>query len=92
MNLFDNLKCECLPPVTVEVETTPIQDMDNYQIRKDGTLWHEVGGKWVQVVFTGAARFYTNIRGAFQNLGWTQWSSHFVDGQLKEIYPVNMRI
>lgn len=46
VGMFDWIKCHC--PLPREVQTaqfqtkdTPAQLLDNYEIRTDGTLWHE---------------------------------------------------
>lgn len=47
MGMFDELKCKYPLPVeganAVEYQTkdTPMQNLDHYEIREDGTLWHE---------------------------------------------------
>lgn len=62
MGMFDNLKCLYPLPVdgvnALDYQTQDIQDwptLDNYEIREDGTLWHQVydtedqsdRGKWL---------------------------------------------
>jgi len=47
MGMFDNVKC--LYPLTIsglenekwQTKDTPAQFLDDYEIREDGTLWHE---------------------------------------------------
>ena len=47
MGLFDYVKCNYPLPVkgankhTYQTKDTPAQYMDSYEIREDGTLWHE---------------------------------------------------
>lgn len=47
MGMFDNLKCLYPLPVTglnteiFQTKDTPAQMLDMYEIRKEGTLWHE---------------------------------------------------
>ena len=47
MGMFDNLKCKYPLPVKgankkiYQTKDTPAQFLDLYEIRKDGTLWHE---------------------------------------------------
>src|SRR4051812_40449918 len=60
MGMFDNLKCKYLLPLPqyqeldFQTKDTPEQYLDQYEIREDGTLWHEAydfedqseAGKW----------------------------------------------
>ncbi|MGO9444216.1 MAG: hypothetical protein ACLPXB_05480 [Thiobacillaceae bacterium] len=47
MGMFDNMRCYVPLPVAganaVEYQTkdTDAQELDNYEIREDGTLWHQ---------------------------------------------------
>lgn len=47
MGMFDNIKCKYPLPVdgandlNYQTKCTPAQQLDNYEIREDGTLWHE---------------------------------------------------
>lgn len=47
MGMFDYVTCKCPLPVaganglTFQSKDTPAQFMDQYEIREDGTLWHE---------------------------------------------------
>lgn len=48
MGMFDNLKCKyplpnykALPDELFQTKDTPSQFLDTYEIREDGTLWHE---------------------------------------------------
>jgi hypothetical protein len=47
MGMFDNIKClyplpiEGLGEEVFQTKSTPVQFMDMYEIREDGTLWHE---------------------------------------------------
>lgn len=47
MGMFDEIKCEYPLPVkganklVFKTKSTPAQYIDLYEIRKDGTLWHE---------------------------------------------------
>lgn len=48
MGMFDEIKCAFQLPLsganelTYQTKDTPSQFCDNYEIRADGTLWHEV--------------------------------------------------
>ena len=47
MGMFDYIKCKCPLPIggykerEFQTKDTPAQYLDNYEIREDGTLWHE---------------------------------------------------
>jgi hypothetical protein len=48
MGMFDNVKCRYSLPIDTDLskelfqtKSTPVQWMDLYEIREDGTLWHE---------------------------------------------------
>ena len=47
MGMFDNIKCKYLLPLeganalNYQTKDTDEQSIDNYEIREDGTLWHE---------------------------------------------------
>ena len=48
MGMFDNLKCHYPLPINKDLKNqsfqtkdTPVQLLDHYEIREDGTLWHE---------------------------------------------------
>ena len=47
MGMFDELKCKYLLPDPIhntldyQTKDTPAQFLDEYEIREDGTLWHE---------------------------------------------------
>lgn len=47
MGMFDDLRCKYPLPVkganalAYQTKDTPAQYLDNYEIREDGTLWHE---------------------------------------------------
>ena len=49
MGMFDNLKCKYKLPTdkdlsneVFQTKDTPAQSIDLYEIREDGTLWHEI--------------------------------------------------
>ncbi len=65
--------------------------LDHYEIREDGTLWHEeydTDERWVPFNYTGEIRFYDSIEPEKNDwtLGWVEYSSYFVDGKLKELH------
>lgn len=47
MGMFDNIKCSYPLPIegleneVFQTKDTPAQFLDTYEIREDGTLWHE---------------------------------------------------
>lgn len=47
MGMFDNIKCSYMMPIKglnteiFQTKSTPAQMLDHYEIREDGTLWHE---------------------------------------------------
>lgn len=47
MGMFDCIRCKCPLPVPFsddnepQTKDTPSQQLDSYEIREDGTLWHE---------------------------------------------------
>lgn len=48
MGMFDNIKCSYKLPIekdfskeVFQTKNTPAQWLDHYEIREDGTLWHE---------------------------------------------------
>ena len=41
MGVFDYIRCVMLPGVTYQTKSTSTQYMDTYEIRADGSLWHE---------------------------------------------------
>lgn len=47
MGLFDDIKCSYALPMVganaldYQTKDTPMQSLDKYEIREDGTLWHE---------------------------------------------------
>ncbi len=115
MGMFDNLKCKYTLPTDIDLKDvvfqtkdTPSQFCDMYEIREDGTLWHEeydiedhsdpngegvmkfigsitkVNSRWEFVNdFIGEIRFYVG-----HNENWIEFSSYFVDGQLKQIHLI----
>lgn len=62
MGMFDDIKCKYPLPLKgandldYQTKDTPMQYLDSYEIREDGTLWHEEydiedhseAGKWVK--------------------------------------------
>jgi len=91
MGMFDNIRCYYPLPVdgaselSYQTQDTPAQRLDNYEIREDGSLWHQsvdydeppVLSPWVPCLeFTGEIRFY-NASG-----GWIEWSAYFTRGHL----------
>lgn len=39
MGMFDNIKCAMVPAGEYQTKDTPVQYLDNYEIRADGSLW-----------------------------------------------------
>lgn len=94
MGMYDVIRCAYPLPVdgangrTYQTQDTPSQSLDNYEIREDGSLWHQptecsIEGGWEFVGdFTGEILFY-----CFQNghEGWIEWSTYFCMGKLVAI-------
>jgi len=135
MGMFDDIKCKYPLPVAgandldFQTKDTPAQWMDKYEIREDGTLWHQaydvedrsdksaapgslerivgictsVNHRWEPCGLTGGIRFYTQTAGVnpvcnptygprdVTPLGWIEFSSYFVKGQLKELHLLEHR-
>jgi hypothetical protein len=114
MGMFDYLRCAYPLPAKganeLSYQTKDLDcGLDVYEIREDGTLWHEdydvedhsdpneeglmrlcgmlsrVNKKWNRVEYTGEVRFYTSWLDN-PSRGWIEWSSYFVNGQLKELH------
>lgn len=104
MGLYDDVRCKYPLPVeganalSFQSKDTPEQFMHLYEIREDGSLWHqgrdmgqETLGPWSHVSgFTGEIVFYSswdnNWNKVRHNCGWIEFSSYFVNGQLKELH------
>lgn len=96
MGMFDEIKCYAKTGVrgsnqhTYQTKDTPKQTMDVYEIRQDGSLWHEIydGPEiserkpigWERSDYSGEIIFYTNTK-----LGWLEFVSTFKNGELQKI-------
>ena len=91
MGMFDYIRCNYKMPISVignaeyQTKDTPAQFMDHYEIRPDGTLWHQnydiqkhsrVNKRWERVIITGEIVFYDRD---------FEFSAVFVDGGIKHI-------
>jgi hypothetical protein len=101
MGMFDYLTCKSPLPLpeyqesAFQTKDTPAQYLDKYEIREDGTLWHQedrseygVNTRWVPVSkFTGEIRFYGPCGGfSAKATGWVEFSAYFVSGTLNQIH------
>ncbi len=79
--MFDELRCKYPLPVSganrliYQTKDTEAQCLDLYEIRKNGTLWHQVIG------INGKINFYTSL----DPDGWLEFSAHFKNGITKQI-------
>jgi hypothetical protein len=96
MGMYDQIECKYLLPVDganaflYQTKCTYAQSLDRYEIREDGTLWHEkhsgctsrLNKRWVQQeTFTGEIIFYdTPKKGS-----WLEFSAYFVNGKVSQI-------
>jgi len=92
MGLYDNITCKYPLPIPganeLEFQTkdTPRQDLDQYEIREDGTLWLFLCGQWRQEDITGEIRFYTSLGERRQ--GWLEFSAYFESGRVVRLNTV----
>jgi hypothetical protein len=96
MGLFDYVRCQYKLPTRLKnaqartYQTKSLYSaLESYEIRADGTLWHEAPHRpWYQLpTFTGEIRFYDVIEQAKRRNreGWIEFTAKFVDGRLKSI-------
>lgn len=121
MGMFDEVKCKYKLPIEgfsehiFQTKDTPDQSLDLYEIREDGTLWHEeydiedhsdpnaegimrfigcmarVNKRFVFVPLTGEIRFYGFPTDNYEDGGWIEFSTYFVDGKIREIHLIENR-
>lgn len=111
MGMFDNITCKYPLPVegfadrVFQTQDTPRQFLDTYEIREDGTLWHEeydldftnagnisrINKQMVPESFTGEIRFYDFMTGNYTDDGWIEFAANFIDGKLTNIRVVENR-
>ena len=65
MGLFDHVRCRyklpwgALQDATWQSKDTPAQYLERYEIRQDGTLWHQCDNQWEQESgFEGELQIY----------------------------------
>ena len=100
MGLFDRIRCNYPMPLdganalTYQTKDTPAQLLDNYEIRGDGTLWHQsvdyddgANSPFEPVRFTGDIRFY----GRLVPSGWVEWLAIFAEGRLTSLSLIENR-
>lgn len=106
MGMFDYLKCSYKLPfkglrgVEFQTKDTPSQYLDHYEIRKDGTLWHEIYDieDKSDPNAEGLARFFgcaSRVNNRWEQVAITgevvfyasdyEFSAYFVNGQLKQL-------
>ncbi len=110
MGMFDHLKCDYPLPVEganariYQTKDTPAQLLDNYEIREDGSLWHQsidynddapAESTFSPVEnFTGEIRFYDFQREDFGPTGahgWIEWSAYFTKGKITALNLIENR-
>ena len=106
MGMFDDITCDYKtdPPtkgIAFQTKDTPAQYLDKYNIREDGTLWHEEYD--IEDRSDQTAKDLLKMRGLFSKINkrWKQlfltgeiyfydtelaYSAYFVKGELKEIH------
>jgi len=112
MGMFDSVRCLYPLPLagandrTYQTKDTPAQFCDNYEIREDGTLWHQAydlveedwspkNRRWEPVEdFTGEVRFY-DFQRAWNDGdgcdGWIEWSAYFENGKIARLNLIENR-
>ena len=100
MGMFDYLRCHYPLPIegaaALEYQTkdTSAQMCDRYELRADGTLWHQaydveddafVNKRWEADLMTGRVAFYS----AKANGEWVEVEAQLVDGRIESIEVIS---
>ena len=105
MGMFDYLRCSYPLPVegandrNYQTKDTPAQLLDKYEIREDGTLWHQSVDYDEEAIpeapfiqcgnFTGEIRFYDFTKPNHE--GWIEWSAYFTKGKIAALNLIENR-
>ena len=95
MGLFDEVRCpyplNCpeVQDAIFQSKDTPTQYFDQYEIRVDGTLWHEAfdhrdNVRWEQVMIDGEIEIHHAI-GEAPNMKWYSFRFWFRDGVVRDM-------
>jgi hypothetical protein len=96
MGMFDEVKCDYSLPwpeaagfgFEWQSKDTDDQCMSRYEIRADGTIWHEQeSGLWVQLAITGEIEFHHMV-GVPPTHDWYSVTFWFRDGVVKDCVPL----
>ena len=110
MGLFDYLHCKYPLPVEganaleYQTKSTAAQYMDQYEIRADGTLWHEnydLRTEEDESAPLGIYQYRDNLRWERDHMTgevlfyastggskWIEFSAYFLDGKLREVNQI----
>lgn len=108
MGMFDYIRCNYPMPLEganariYQTKDTPAQLLDNYEIRVDGSLWHQsvdyddkpILSDFEPSVFTGEIRFYDFQQedlGPSGPSGWIEWSAYFTKGKIVALNLIENR-
>lgn len=90
MGMFDEIRCQMPLPkegcagLVFQTKDMPGQWLNQYEIRSDGSLWHEDydSKEWERCEMTGEVRFYTYTDKNDPSASWVEFSAYFVHGLL----------
>ena len=86
MGMFDEIKCKYPLPVKgankllYQTKDTDAQIMDLYEIRKDGTLWHEIYD--IEDKSNPKAKGYLRLAGCMTRVN-KQWKQEDITGEIR---------